>query len=204
MGGPADRDSRSTGGRSGGGPDESDDPNPTGDEADPFGGRSPRQDGADFDPSGFRDIGDRGQGFGEEEFGFGEEGGDFGRGPNDGPEFDEEAFDSDVDRIDVGIRGLDEMILGGVPERSLMVTIGSAGTGKTTFGLQFLVEALRSGGNAVYITLEESARPSSRRPRRRAGRSGSGARRAASPSSPWTPSRWRTRWRRSGATSRGW
>ncbi|MFC7136502.1 KaiC domain-containing protein [Halobaculum litoreum] len=53
-------------------------------------------------------------------------------------------------------RGLDEMILGGVPERSLMAVIGSAGTGKTTFGLQFLNEALVNGGDAVYITLEES------------------------------------------------
>ncbi len=71
-------------------------------------------------------------------------------------EFDEEAFESNIDRIDVGIEGLDEMILGGVPERSLMVTIGSAGTGKTTFGLQFLFEALQNGGSGVFITLEEN------------------------------------------------
>ncbi|WP_416840612.1 KaiC domain-containing protein [Haloferax sp. DFSO52] len=70
--------------------------------------------------------------------------------------FDEETFDSDLDRIDIGIDGLDEMILGGVPERSLMVTIGSAGTGKTTFGLQFLYEALQNGDSGVFITLEES------------------------------------------------
>jgi KaiC domain protein len=48
------------------------------------------------------------------------------------------------------------MILGGVPIRSLMVAIGSAGTGKTTFGLQFLNHGLENGENAVYITLEES------------------------------------------------
>ncbi|KAB1187698.1 MULTISPECIES: KaiC domain-containing protein [Haloferax] len=71
-------------------------------------------------------------------------------------QFDDDDFESDIDRIDIGIEGLDEMILGGVPERSLMVTIGSAGTGKTTFGLQFLYEALKNGDNAVYITLEES------------------------------------------------
>ncbi|GAA0192212.1 KaiC domain-containing protein [Halobaculum roseum] len=85
--------------------------------------------------------------------GFGDFGGDFGGG---GPEFDEEEFDSDIARIDIGIEGLDEMILGGVPERSLMAVIGSAGTGKTTFGLQFLNEALENDGDAVYITLEES------------------------------------------------
>ncbi len=56
----------------------------------------------------------------------------------------------------MGIEGLDEMILGGVPTRSLMVAIGSAGTGKTTFGLQFLTETLEDDGRAIYITLEES------------------------------------------------
>jgi KaiC domain protein len=79
----------------------------------------------------------------------------FGGGGSGGSEFDEE-FESDIPRIDVGIEGLDEMIQGGVPERSLMVVIGSAGTGKTTFGLQFLQHALEQGESTVYITLEES------------------------------------------------
>lgn len=70
--------------------------------------------------------------------------------------FDDEAVESTIPRIDIGIEGLDSMIRGGVPERTLMVAIGSAGTGKTTFGLQFLQEALDNGEKAVYITLEES------------------------------------------------
>nr|WP_255148695.1 KaiC domain-containing protein [Halorarius halobius] len=70
-------------------------------------------------------------------------------------EFDED-FDSDIPRIDLGIEGLDEMVQGGVPERALLVVIGAAGTGKTTFGLQFLQEGLRNGDNAVFITLEET------------------------------------------------
>ncbi|KAB1198377.1 MULTISPECIES: KaiC domain-containing protein [Haloferax] len=77
---------------------------------------------------------------------------------SDSLQFDDEEFESDIDRIDIGIGGLDEMILGGVPKRSLMVTIGSAGTGKTTFGLQFLYETLQNGGSGVFITLEESRR----------------------------------------------
>jgi KaiC domain protein len=87
------------------------------------------------------------------------EGGDFGFGGGGGadPEsFDEAEFESDLERLDIGIEGLDEMILGGVPRRSLMVAIGSAGTGKTTFGLQFLHHGLEHGEDAVYITLEES------------------------------------------------
>lgn len=70
--------------------------------------------------------------------------------------FEEESFESELSRIDVGIRGLDDMIQGGIPERSLMVAIGDAGTGKTTFGLQFIHYGLQQGENAVFIALDES------------------------------------------------
>jgi KaiC domain protein len=72
-----------------------------------------------------------------------------------GPDFDQE-YSSDIDRIDTGVEGLDEMIQGGIPGRSLMVVIGAAGTGKTTFGLQFLNEGLEQGETSIFITLEES------------------------------------------------
>lgn len=65
-------------------------------------------------------------------------------------------LDSEIPRIDLGIEGLDEMIQGGIPERSLMVAIGSAGTGKTTFGHQFLEGGLSQGERGVFIALEES------------------------------------------------
>jgi KaiC domain protein len=93
-----------------------------------------------------------GGGGGDQNFGFDLDG-DTGA---PGGDFEEEDFESDIPRIDVGIEGLDEMIQGGVPERSLMVAIGEAGTGKTTFGLQFLTEAIQTGERAVFITLEES------------------------------------------------
>ena len=93
----------------------------------------------------------------------GESGSDlFGGAPGGGgratESFDENAaFDSTIERIDLGIEGLDNMILGGVPKRSLVSVVGSAGTGKTTFGLQFLDEALSKGDCGVYLTLEEAA-----------------------------------------------
>jgi KaiC domain protein len=71
-------------------------------------------------------------------------------------EFDEMELDSQLDRVEIGIEGLDEMILGGIPQRSLIVAIGSAGTGKTTIGMQFLNTALENDERAVYISLEES------------------------------------------------
>ncbi|WP_442903379.1 KaiC domain-containing protein [Halobacterium sp. KA-4] len=90
----------------------------------------------------------------EDDFGFDLDA-DVGAGGPGGFEEDEE-YESDIPRIDFGIEGLDEMVQGGVPERSLIVAIGGAGTGKTTFGLQFLHEAIQNGERAVYITLEES------------------------------------------------
>ncbi|WP_434085385.1 KaiC domain-containing protein [Natronomonas marina] len=73
-----------------------------------------------------------------------------------GSEGFEEDFESDIPRIDLGIEGLDEMIQGGIPERSLLVAMGAAGTGKTTFGLQYLQRGLEKDQKAIYITLEES------------------------------------------------
>ncbi|QLG51251.1 KaiC domain-containing protein [Natrinema halophilum] len=80
---------------------------------------------------------------------------DFVLSGSDEPDFDEE-IDSELPRLDLGIEGLDRMIQGGIPERSLIVAMGSAGTGKTTFGLQFLNHGLEQGERGVCITLEES------------------------------------------------
>ncbi|WP_299237416.1 KaiC domain-containing protein [Natronomonas sp.] len=82
-------------------------------------------------------------------------GGGGGDPAGDDEGFDEE-FESDIPRLDLGITGLDEMIQGGVPKRSLMVAMGSAGTGKTTFGLQFLQYGIANGERGIYITLEET------------------------------------------------
>ncbi|MFC4447683.1 KaiC domain-containing protein [Halorussus aquaticus] len=125
---------------------------PAGGGGGPSGGGPADATGGDAD-GGFGGGGEFGMGSGDGE-GFG---GGFGGGePFESEEFDDEEFESDIPRIDVGIEGLDSMIQGGVPQRSLMTTVGSAGTGKTTFGLQFLHEALEQGENAVFITLEES------------------------------------------------
>ena len=58
-------------------------------------------------------------------------------------------------RVKTGIAGLDEMLQGGLPENHIVVVMGSFGTGKTTLGLQFIVEGLRQAEPCIFISLEE-------------------------------------------------
>jgi len=116
------------------------------------------EDGGPFDDSdedGPFDGGDKSGPFDE---GFASAFGATGGPGGDDDSFDDEDFESDIPRLALGIEGLDTMIQGGVPQRHLIVTIGSAGTGKTTFGLQFLAHGLRQDDpeRAVFITLEQS------------------------------------------------
>lgn len=59
------------------------------------------------------------------------------------------------DRIKVGIPGLDDMLGGGLIPGSISAIIGTYGTGKTTFSLEFIWEGLKKGENIIYISLEE-------------------------------------------------
>jgi circadian clock protein KaiC len=60
------------------------------------------------------------------------------------------------DRISTGIEGLDYILKGGLPKNRLYLVQGNPGTGKTTVGLQFLLEGERKGEKGLYITLSES------------------------------------------------
>jgi circadian clock protein KaiC len=55
-----------------------------------------------------------------------------------------------------GIRGLDEILNGGLPENHLYLIDGEPGAGKTTLALQFLLEGARIGERGLYVTLSES------------------------------------------------
>lgn len=59
------------------------------------------------------------------------------------------------ERRKMGIAGLDDMMGGGLLRESICAIIGTYGTGKTTFALQFLWEGLQQGENCIYISLEE-------------------------------------------------
>ena len=60
-----------------------------------------------------------------------------------------------MDVLSTGIDGLDAMLEGGVPRRHAVCVLGSFGTGKTTFALQFITEGLMEGEKAIFVTLEE-------------------------------------------------
>jgi KaiC domain protein len=60
-----------------------------------------------------------------------------------------------MDRVKTGIEGLDEMLEGGLPKSQAVAVMGSFGTGKTTFALQFIQEGLKTGEKGIFISLEE-------------------------------------------------
>lgn len=57
-----------------------------------------------------------------------------------------------------GIEGLDYILLGGFPRNHVYLLQGDPGVGKTTLGLQFLLEGVRNGEKALYVTLSETRR----------------------------------------------
>lgn len=60
-----------------------------------------------------------------------------------------------TDRVPTGIPGLDNLVDGGFPEDSVTLVTGNTGSGKTTFGTQFLIEGMENGEKCLYITTEE-------------------------------------------------
>jgi len=60
-----------------------------------------------------------------------------------------------MERIQFGIGGLDKMFGGGLVKNSICSLIGTYGTGKTTFALQFIYEGLQQGEKVIYFSLEE-------------------------------------------------
>ena len=60
-----------------------------------------------------------------------------------------------MDLVSTGVEGLDEMLGGGIPRGHVVSLLGSFGTGKTTFALQFILQGVINGEKGIFITLEE-------------------------------------------------
>jgi len=59
--------------------------------------------------------------------------------------------------ISTGVPGLDDILRGGLTRDRLYLVEGRPGSGKTTLGLQFLVEGVKQGERVLYISLAENA-----------------------------------------------
>ena len=60
-----------------------------------------------------------------------------------------------MERLSTGVKGLDEMLNGGIPAGHIVVVVGTYGTGKTTLALHFVYEGLKRGENCIYISFDE-------------------------------------------------
>ncbi|MFW5902894.1 MAG: ATPase domain-containing protein [archaeon] len=60
-----------------------------------------------------------------------------------------------MERIETGIKGLDELIQGGFPKNRMVLVSGATGTGKTTFSMQYIIHGAKNGEPGVYITVDE-------------------------------------------------
>src|SRR5213595_1317365 len=64
-----------------------------------------------------------------------------------------------LEKAPSGIEGVDEVLSGGLPKGRPTLVCGSAGCGKTLFGLEFLVRgATEFGEPGVFVAFEESAK----------------------------------------------
>ncbi|AEH24764.1 RAD55 family ATPase [Pyrococcus yayanosii] len=60
---------------------------------------------------------------------------------------------SHLARISTGVKGLDELIEGGLIPGRVYLIVGPPGSGKTVFGMHFLLEGARRGEKVAYISL---------------------------------------------------
>ncbi|HSN19030.1 MAG TPA: ATPase domain-containing protein [Usitatibacter sp.] len=61
-----------------------------------------------------------------------------------------------LQRTATGIGGLDDILCGGFATSRMYLVEGSPGVGKTTLAMQFLLEGVRLGERALYVTLSET------------------------------------------------
>ncbi|MEM2896935.1 MAG: ATPase domain-containing protein [Candidatus Bathyarchaeia archaeon] len=58
-------------------------------------------------------------------------------------------------RVSSGIKGLDELLGDGFPEGKCILIVGSPGSGKTTFVMQYLYEGALADENGLYVAMDE-------------------------------------------------
>ncbi|MCJ7816254.1 MAG: DUF2075 domain-containing protein [Candidatus Aenigmarchaeota archaeon] len=59
-------------------------------------------------------------------------------------------------KIATGLPKLDKLLGGGFPDKTTILVSGGPGTGKTLFGMNFILEGARKGEKCCYVSLNES------------------------------------------------
>ncbi len=62
---------------------------------------------------------------------------------------------SGIERMRTGIKGLDELLHGGVPKGAVILISGSPGSGKSILSMQILVNGCRMGEKCLYVSFEQ-------------------------------------------------
>ncbi len=62
---------------------------------------------------------------------------------------------NEMKRYTTGLSNLDKLIGGGLPEHTVTLLSGNAGTGKTLFALNFLLAGAKKGEKGVFVSLNE-------------------------------------------------
>jgi KaiC/GvpD/RAD55 family RecA-like ATPase len=60
-----------------------------------------------------------------------------------------------IERVSSGVKNFDRLIEGGFEKNSTNLVVGGSGSGKSIFGVQFLVEGIMRGEKCLLVTLEE-------------------------------------------------
>jgi circadian clock protein KaiC len=59
-------------------------------------------------------------------------------------------------KVSTGLKGLDKLLRGGLPDKTVTLVSGGPGTGKTLISLNFLLEGARKKERCCYVSLSES------------------------------------------------
>ena len=63
------------------------------------------------------------------------------------------------DLLKTGIKGLDDVLFGGVPRGNIILVAGTAGTGKTTLGVEFVYRGARQFNEVHHCPVHERPAP---------------------------------------------
>jgi KaiC/GvpD/RAD55 family RecA-like ATPase len=70
-------------------------------------------------------------------------------------QMDTKATVDKIERVKTGIKGLDDLLSGGLPKESITLVSGPPGSGKSIFCYQFIAKGIEEGDKCLYLTLDK-------------------------------------------------